>query len=174
MNGFNVSEAGHVVNIIPPVDITGGKIAQAFSMAGYKHASIVIQIGVSAAAPTAIILSVGTATAGVGTAVANATAIPFNIYTQETAGASHDVESAITAVAAAGYSPAATDGIFYVIEIDANEMEAALAGALTGTLGQFTYLQLSITNGTNSVIASAVAVLSGARFSEAQSPTATA
>ena len=95
MNGFNVSEAGHVVNIIPPVDITGGKIAQAFSMAGYKHASIVIQIGVSAAAPTAIILSVGTATAGVGTAVANATAIHSTPHpTTALSAASHSIRPA--------------------------------------------------------------------------------
>jgi hypothetical protein len=173
MNGFSISEAGHVVNILPPVDITGGKVCQAFSMANHKHASIVIQAGVSAAAWTKIILSVGTATAAIGTAVANATAIPFNLYTQETAGANHDIQSAITAVTAAGYTPSANDGIFYVIEIDADEMEAALAGALTGTLGQFTYLQLSLTNGANSAIASAVAILSGARFSEAQSPTVT-
>ena len=53
-------------------------------------------------------------------------------------------------------------------------MEAALAGALSGTLGQFAYLQLSLTNTSNSVIASAVAILSGSRYAEAQSLTATA
>lgn len=174
MNGFSASEAGHIVNILPPVDITGGKVSQAFSMAGYKHATIIIQVGVSAAAFTKILLDVGTATAAVGTPVANATAIPFNLYTQETAGAANDVQSAIQNIAAAGYTPSANDGIFYVIEIDANELEAALAGALSGTLGQFSYLQLSLTNTSNSVIASAVAILSGSRYAEAQSLTATA
>lgn len=169
MNGFPISEAGHVVNILPPVDITGGKTAQAFSMANYKHASIIIQIGVSAAAFTKILLNLCSDASG-----SNPVALPFNIYTQETAGASHDVLSAITAVTAAGYTPSANDGIFYVIEIDANEMEAAIAGALSGSLGQDSYLQLQLTNGANSVIASAVAVLSGSRFAEAQSPTATA
>ena len=79
--------------------------------------------------------------------------------------------SAITAVPATGYAPSANDGIFYVIEIDANELEAAIAGALSGTLGQYSYLQLSLTNGVNSCITSAVAVLSGSRYAEAQSPT---
>ena len=88
-------------------------------------------------------------------------AIPYSLYKQETAGADKDVLTAITAVAAAGFTPSAADGIFYVIEIDDAEMEAALAGPLSGTLGQFAYLQLSFTNGANSVIASAVAVLSG-------------
>jgi hypothetical protein len=174
MNGFNIAEAAHVVNILPPVDITGGKTCQAFSMAGYNHATIVIQVGVSAAAWTKTILSVGTATAAVGSTVANATAIPYSQYVQETAGANNDVTAAISAVAAAGYTPSANDGIFYVIEIDARELEAALAGALSGTLGQFAYLQLSFTNGANSVIASAIAILSGSRYAETQSPTATA
>ena len=144
MKGFSISEAGHVVNILPPVDITGGKTAQAFSMANYKHASIIIQIGVSAAAFTKIILNLCSDAAG-----DNPVAIPFNLYTQETAGASHDVLSAITAVPATGYAPSATDG----------------------TLGQDSYLQLSLTNGVNSCITSAVAVLSGSRYAEAQSPT---
>lgn len=165
MNGFSISEAGHVVNILPPVDVTGGKTAQAFNMALYKHASIIIQIGVSAAAFTKILLNLCSDAAG-----DNPVAIPFNIYKQETAGAVNDVLSAITAVTAAGYTPSAADGIFYVIEIDANELEAAIAGALSGSLGQYSYLQLQFTNGANSVIASAVAVLSGSRFAEAQSP----
>jgi hypothetical protein len=168
MNGFSISEAGHVVNILPPVDITGGKTAQAFSMANYKHASIIIQIGVSAAAFTKILLNLCSDAAG-----SNPVALPFNLYTQEVAGASKDVLSAIQNIAAAGYTPSANDGIFYVIEIDANELEAAIAGALSGTLGQDSYLQLQLTNGANSVIASAVAVLSGSRFAEAQSPTVT-
>jgi len=167
MFGFNVSEAGHVVNILPPVDVTGGKTAQAFSMAGYKHASIIIQIGVSAAAFTKILLNLCSSAAGAG-----ATAIPFSIYKQETAGAGQDVLGARTAVTAAGYTPSANDNIFYVIEIDANELEAAGVGL--GESGDDAYLQLQFTNGANSVIASAVAVLSGARFAEPSSPTATA
>jgi hypothetical protein len=168
MNGFNVSEAGHVVEILPPVDITGGKVCQAFSMAMYRHASILISVGVSAAAFTKIILSIGTATAAIGTPVAGATAIPFTLYRKETAGANNDVLDGGTAVLAAGYTPSANAGIFYVIEIDDAELEAS--GVL---LGADPYLQLSLTNGVNSVIASAVAVLSGARYAGAQSPTIT-
>jgi hypothetical protein len=161
--GFVVAEEGHLVNILPPVDITGGTTSQAFSMKKYQHATIIIQIGVSAAAPTKIIVQSGTATAAIGATVAGNVAMAFAIYTQETAGASHDVLSARTAVAAAGYTPSANDGIFYVIEIDGNELPDGAP-----------WVQLSLTNGVNSVIASAVAVLSGARFSETQSPTETA
>jgi hypothetical protein len=164
MNGFNVAEAGHVVNILPPVDITGGKTAQAFNMKRHKHASIIIQIGVSAAAFTKILLNLCSDASGTGP-----TAIPFFLYKQETAGASNDVLSTRTAVTSAGYTPAATDGIFYVIEIDANELEASGVGI--GECGVDAYLQLQLTNTANSVIASAVAVLTGARDAEVASPT---
>jgi hypothetical protein len=75
------------------------------------------------------------------------------------------VLSARTAVTSAGYTPAATDGIFYVIEIDAAELD----GANNGATGQ--YLRLHLTNTANSVITSAIAILSGARYAETQSPT---
>jgi hypothetical protein len=156
--GFAPAQMGHVVNILPPVDITGGKTAQAFSMKEYAHVTLILAIGVAAAAFTKILVNKCTDAAGDG-----ATAIPFTIYKQETAGASHDVLGAKTAVTAAGYTPSANSGIFYVIELDAKELDPANP-----------YLQLQLTNGVNSVIASAVAVLSGARFAEVQSPSITA
>lgn len=163
MKGIVLAEQAHFVNILAPVDITGGKTAQAFSMANYQHASIVFQIGVSAAAFTKILLNQCTDASG-----SNPTALAFSIYKQETAGASNDVLGARTAVTSAGYTPSANDGIFYVIEIDATE----LLGADNGAEGK--YLQLQATNGANSVIASALAILTGARYAETQSPTVTA
>jgi hypothetical protein len=156
--GFAPAQAGHVVNILAPVDITGGKTAQAFSMKNYAHATILLLIGVAAAAFTKILVNKCTDAAGDG-----ATAIPFNLYTQESPGVSHDVLSARTPVTAAGYTPANASGIFYVIEIDAKELDQT-----------HSYVQLQLTNGVNSVIAGAAAVLSGARFAEVQSPTVTA
>lgn len=151
--GNVLAETGRIVNILPPVDVTGGKTAQCFSLKNHAHASIIFQIGVSAAAPTAVLLNQCTDASGTG-----ATAIPFSVYKQEVAGASHDQLGVRTAVAAAGYAPSANDGIFYVIEIDAAELDG----------GSGAYLQLQITNGANSVIASAIAILSGARYSGAQ------
>jgi hypothetical protein len=157
MKGFVIAEQGHVVNVTPPVDVTGGATGQAFSMANYQHASIFITVGVSAAAFTKILVNQCTDHTG-----ANPVAIPFAIYAQETAGASHDVLGARTQVAAAGYTPSANDGIFYVIELDANELADGSP-----------YVQVQLTNGTNSVIAAIVAVLTGARYAEMQSPTVT-
>lgn len=158
MKGYVIAEQGHVVNILAPVDITGGKTAQAFSMKEHGHASIIVQIGVSAAAFTKIIVNQCTDASG-----DNPVAIPFSIYKQEVAGASNDVLSARTAVTSAGYTPAATDGIFYVIELDASELADGSP-----------YVQLQLTNGSNSVIGSAIAILTGSRFAESPSATATA
>lgn len=157
MKGFVIAEQGHIVNVLAPVDITGGLSSQAVSMKEHGHVTFIVQIGVSAAAFTKIFVDQCTAADGTGAA-----AIPFSIYTQEVAGASHDVLSARTAVTAAGYTPAATDGIFYVIELDASELADG-----------FPYVRVRFTNGSNSVIASAVAILTGSRFAESPSATAT-
>lgn len=155
MKGINIAEQAHVVNILAPIDITGGKTAQAFSMKDYAHASIIIPIGVSAAAFNKILVNQCTDVNGTG-----ATAIPFALYTQETAGASHDTLSTRTQVASSGYTPNAADNIFYIIEIDASELTDG-----------YDCIQLQLTNATNSVIASALAILSGARYGGKQSAT---
>lgn len=161
MIGFNVSEAGHIINLIPPVDGNAGApvSAQGFSMKGYEHASIIIQLGVTAAAPTSILLYASTA-ASAGTR----TALPFRYYAQTTAGKSNDVLAGPTTVAATGItSVSAADGIFYVIEVDAAELPDGSP-----------YLQLDLTNPASSCLNSAVAILSGGRQQFQGSPTVTA
>ena len=150
---FIPGEQGHVVNILPPIDITGGVTGDVFSMRRYQHATIIVQVGVSAAAFTKIIINECNTFAG-----GDANAIPFSIYTEETD--SGDTLSTRTAVALAGQTPSANDNIFYVIEIDHDELAEG-----------FEYVQLSLTNGANAVLASAVAILSGARYAEEQSAT---
>lgn len=149
-------EACHYVNIIPPVDITGGATGDRFHMKNHKKAQIVVQVGVSAAAFTKIILrSCSAATSG------TATDIAFNMYSEETAAG--DTLSTRTAVAATGHTPSANNGIFYVIELDADEL-----------LDGHDWVELALTNGANSVIASAVAILSGSRYANDLSATAIA
>ena len=154
--GCVIAECCHVVNIVPPIDITGGVTGDIFSMAEYHHATIIVQIGVSAAAFTKIIINQCTDFAGTGAA-----AIAYNIYKAETT--LGDTLGARTAVPAAGYTPSANDQIFYVIEIDASELSDG-----------YNFIQLSLTNGVNSVIASAVAILSGTRYAQSATPTPTA
>lgn len=153
---INVAEQLHVVNIMPPIDITGGVDADVFSMANYKHATIILAIGVSAAAFTKILVNEVDNFAG-----DNPVAIPFALYAEEASAG--DTLGAKEAVAAAGKTPSAVDDIFYVIEIDADELSDGKG-----------FIELSLTNGANSVIASAVAILSGARYGGDQSATAIA
>src|ERR1700674_5887158 len=119
MKGFVIAEQAHVVQVVPPIDITGGVTAQRVDTRLYPHVTVLLGIGVSAAAPTKIVLKACQDKNGTG-----ATAIPFNLYKQETAGAANDVLSGRTSVAAAGYTPSANDGIFYVIEMDTSELPA--------------------------------------------------
>lgn len=156
MRGIALAEVGHIVNILPPIDITGGKNGDVFSMENHSHATIIIQIGVSSAAFTKILVNECTSLAGAG-----ATAIAFNVYKEETAAG--DTLGARTAVTSAGLTPSANDTIMYVIELDAAELSDASH-----------FVQLSLTNTTNSVIASAVAILTGARYGGEQSATAIA
>lgn len=154
--GIVLAEVGHIVNLVPPIDITGGVFGDVFHMGKYAHATIIVQIGVSAAAFTKIIVNECTDFAAAG-----ATAIAHTIYKEETDAG--DTLGARTAVAAAGTTPSANNNIMYVIEIDAAQLSAG-----------YGYVQLSLTNGANSVIASAVAILSGLRYAEDQSATAIA
>lgn len=141
-----LAEDSKIVNILPPVDITGGKFSDVFSMRKHAHATIIIQVGVSAAAWTKIIVN-----ACDDNSPTNRTAIPFTLYSCTTA--TGDILTGPTSVAAAGADPSANDNIFYVIEIDAEELPENRS-----------WIELSLTNGSNSVIASAIAILTGSRY----------
>jgi len=147
MKGFNIAEGGHFVNVVPPKDITGGVTGDRFSMKNFQHASIIVQIGVSAAAPTAILVYSAAAASG-----GSPTAIPFRYYSETTA-AGDTVSAKADATASGITSLSANDGVFYIIEIDSAELEE-----------DEPWVEVVITNTTNSVIASIGAVLSGARY----------
>jgi hypothetical protein len=155
MQGINVAEMGHVVNILPPVDINGGVNSDVFSLENYGHATIIIQIGVSAGT---VAFTVEECDDFVPT---TDTAIAFAIYKEETA--SGDTLGAKVAATTSGVTTSGNDNIFYVIEIDARE--------LTDGYG---HLIVKFVDPSASVIASAVAVLSGSRYGNDQSPTAIA
>ena len=153
MRGYNIVERGHIVHILPAIDISGGKSCDIFSMAKYSQAQILISIGVSAAAFTSIVVNECTALAGT-----NRTAIAFDYYAEETAAG--DTLAARAAATSSGITPNAADTIMYILDIDAAQ--------LTPT---YHFVEVVLANGTNSVIASAMAVLSGARYAEDASPT---
>lgn len=153
MQGINLVEQGHFVNVLPPVDITGGATGDRFSMKHHGKAQILVQVGVSAAAFTKILVKeCDAATSG------TATPIGFNYYAEETANG--DTLGARASVAATGLTPSANNGIFYVIDIDARELSEG-----------FEWVEVSFTNGANSVIASACAILTGGRYNGAEGAT---
>ncbi len=161
MIGFNCAEAGHIVNLVPPIDGNAGApvAAQAFSMKGWDHVSIIIQLGVTAAAPTSIIVKSAATAAGSGTAMA------FQYYDQTLAqGPSNDVLSARKNALAAGItSVTALDQTMYVIEMDSAELPDGSP-----------WVQLVVACPANSILISAVAILSAGRHAFQGSPTVTA
>jgi hypothetical protein len=156
MPSTNLAETGHFVNVIPPIDVTGGVAGDRFSMKGYKHATILLSVGVSAAAFTKIFVrSCSAATAG------TATDIPYRLYAEETDAG--DTLGAGESVAATGRTPSANNNILYVIELDSRELVD----------GQ-PWVEVAVTNGSNSVIASCIAILTGSRYAPNLSGTAIA
>lgn len=168
MTGFNISEAGHVINLIPPVDGNAGApvTCTRFSMKNWAHASIIVQLGATAGTPTSILLAAYTLASG-GTR----TAIGFRYYSQLTAGATNDVLSGPTAVAATGLTTVTpNDNTFYTIELDASELSAVTEAGVA----ESPYVQVEVTMPGSSNLVSAVAILSGGRNQYQGSATATA
>lgn len=158
MRGFYTAQEGHVVNVLPPINITGGVTGDRFSLKNYAHATIILQLGVSTVAPTSILVNSCSAATG-GTA----TAIPFSYFAETTAAG--DTLGAKTTVAATGItSVTANDNTMYVIELDDAELVSG---------HKFVELVVNAVSAT-SILASAVAVLSGARYAADQSATALA
>lgn len=177
MRGINLAESGHIVNLLPPQNITGGvaQVNPAFSMKGYGHATIIILLGAEATQ-----LSGALQVFLVPTVSGTGIAIPFNYYFQAAGGAGNDVLSTIQNALAAGITLAVGDSPpngLIVIEIDASELESAsgaLAGTvLAGSLGQDAYVSLGIPSAAAANFAAVCVVLTGARLAYAPSPTVT-
>lgn len=158
MKGFNIGELGHVVNILPPIDVdtASGASCVPFSMKGYSHVDIIIQTGVTNATAGTITVEECTDLAA-GTAVA----IPFSYYAETTAAG--DTLGARTTVANTGVAISANDNCLYVISIDASQLSDG-----------YPVIQVEWSNPGGSTIGSAVAILSGARYASPESATAIA
>lgn len=152
---FFMAQQGHFVNALPPIDVSGGATSDRWSMAKHSHASIVVAVGVSAAALSSIVLQASTDAAGNG-----AEAIGFD-YFEETTAAGDTLSAKKTATATGITSPSANDNIFYVLEVEADQLPEGkpfLAVVLNNASG-------------NSVVAAVGAVLSGARYQHDQNET---
>lgn len=157
MLGTTIAEQFHVVNILPPVSITGAVTSDVFSMKNYSHCTIIVQAGVTNA--DAGFVTIEECDDFVPT---TDTAIAFSYYAEETA-AGDTLGARTAAVAATGIDISANDSIFYVIEIEASQLSAGFPNL---------YLKWSAPGG--ATLVSAVAILSGAKYGGTLSPTAIA
>jgi hypothetical protein len=156
-NGLCLSELCHFVNLCPPESLVGAKVMPTFDMEGYAHATIIVQYGAT------------NADAGFITVEACDNMTPtthpdfaFRYYAEETASGDVLDATATQAVAATGIdaAPAGVNDIFYVIEIDADELPNGYHCLRVNT---------SAPGGAN--LTSAIAILSGGRYKGAASPT---
>lgn len=155
MKGFSAAEHGHVVNILPPVDVNGGANSDVFSMKGYAHASIIVTIGVSSGVGAITVEECDDFTPTASTAIA------FSYYKEETAAG--DTLTTKQSATTAGFTPSANDNITYVIEIDASELTDG-----------YPNLRVAFATPGAACLVSAVAVLSGSRYAGDPANVATA
>ena len=153
MKGFVIPEQGHIVNILPPIDVTGGVDSDVFSMRHAGHVDIIISMGVQAAASTITVEECDDFTPS------NYTAIAFDYYYEDTS--SGDTLSDRTAATSSGISSTTDNNIFKVISIDASQLTDG-----------YPCLRVRFSDPGGSAIISAIAVLSGQRYQEENTPTA--
>lgn len=153
MQGITLAQQGHIVNAIPAIDGSGGVTSDRWKMTLDGHVTIIISIGVSAAAPTITLRECTSATTGEGTPIA------FDYYTEETA--LGDTLGALTAATSAGITASGNNNIMYIIELDARELSDGSP-----------WLELTVSPGSAiSCLVCAIAVLTGSRYQNDQNAT---
>lgn len=151
-----IAEEAHVVNILPPQDVQAGVSSDVFSLKNYSHATIIVTCGTTDADAGNITIEECddfTPTTD--------TAIVFSYYKEETADG--DTLSERTAATVSGIDVSANNNTIYVIEIDAEELSEGYPNLI---------LKWSACGGATT--ASAVAILTGARYAGEESATAIA
>jgi hypothetical protein len=154
MKGFNIAEAGHVVNALPPVSLNGGKTSDYWSMKGHNHVDILILLGAAVAATTITVYQ-SEDNAGTGE-----DAIAFKHYDELTA--SGDVLDRATDATVAGFasSSAGTANTMHVISVDAAELAE-----------DHPYMCVKLSDPSGAQLGAVVAILSGSRYQEEGSAT---
>ena len=154
MSGINIAEQCHVVNATPPIDINAAaQTSDYWSMEKYSHASIICTFGVTGAA-SAITVEESDNLSG-----SNTTAITFDFYAEETAAG----DTLTKGTSAASITTSTEDSITYVIEIESAQLTDG-----------YPCLCVKAADPSAATLYSCVAILSGARYADATTPTAIA
>ncbi len=155
MKGFNIPEGAHVINALPPISLAASPKSDTWSMKGYAHADIIIQLGAAVQVEQITLLEC------IDTAATDDNALPFKYYSEVTANG--DVLERQTDALAAGFATASagTANTMHIISVDASEMTEG-----------YDYLAVQITGAGGAQLGSVVAILTGSRYGEEASPTA--
>jgi len=154
--GLNIAEEAHVVNILPPQDVSGAVNSDVFSMEGFAHATIIVTAGsTNADAGNVTVEECDDFTP------TNSTAIVFSYYAETTAAG--DTLGARTAATVAGIDVSGNDNIMYVIEIDAAQLTDG-----------YPCLRIAWSACGGATYGAAIAILTGSRFAGDQNATAIA
>lgn len=156
MKSTVLAQEGHIVNILPPQDVSGAVSSDVFSLEGYAHATIIIQCGSTNADAGNITLEECD-----NFTPTTHTEIVFNYFAEETAGG--DKLGAKTTATVAGIDVSANDNTTYVIEIDGSQLTDG-----------YPNLRISWSACGGATYGSAVAILSGSRYAKDQNATAIA
>ncbi len=156
-----LSEECHIAQLLAPVDIDGstGFESDIFSMKNYAHASIIVGIGSNGGGSTVITVEQSKSSAG-----ASAEAIPFLYGSEETSAG--DTLSVLATATSSGFAThASNSNIFYLIEVDAEDLDVD---------NDFAWLQVkgSDPGASSPILAHVTAVLSGTRSGGKTTPTA--
>ncbi len=150
--GITLAEEGKLVNVIAPVDISGGALTGRYvNMKNYAHVTFTILMGV---VTNDVLIKVLEATSAAG---GSATAIAFASY-QETAVAG-DTLGARTATGVGGIQTGTNNSTTLVIEVDASQLSD---GSPWVTI---------LTDNAGNALISVTAVLTGSRFASGITPT---
>ncbi len=155
MPTMDITQHGHQVNILPPVDINGSaQTSDYFSMKSYDTCIIMVTLGVTGAAST-ITVEESDDAAGSST-----TAIAFDYRTEDTA-AGDTWDAGYTTATTAGFATSTNDSIMYAIRIKSSQLSDG-----------FPYLVFKMSDPSAATLVQATAHLTNARYAQDVTPTA--
>ncbi len=143
--GITIAEEGHIVNMLPPIDVTAGAQTSLYvNLENYAHASIIVTMGI-VTNDTLIKMYESKDNGG-----AVKEFIGFDYYIETTAAG--DTLATRATVASTGFQTGTNNATTFAIEIDASELTA-----------DYKYLAI-LTDAPGNALISVLGVLSGSRY----------
>ena len=169
---FNIAENAKVVNVMSPVDFSGGALTTEWiSMKGATKATFLVHLGVLHASADSMAVTLNVANDASGTKSATAAAsmdLDFPYYYKSGAAPSDTFTK--TTVSSSTFTVASTDdGRILAIEVPAEKMGTFSSSSTTYNAD---YVRLAIAAPGNSALAGVMCILTGLRYQGDAPPTA--